>query len=97
MRVPEVLMKTGAIILFGLGTILALHATSLFGDDPLRGKQMAVAAFVLFVLGGVFFVFPPVKDWITPRGKKRRNSGTFDRDSADLTGPDASPPAAKQK
>ena len=96
MRIPEIVMKTGAIVLFGLGTILALYAFDLFGDDPQRGKQMATAAMVLFVVGGMFFVFPPVQDWLSPKRKRRRDSDASGRDGDEFAGSTSAPPADRK-
>jgi hypothetical protein len=74
MPVREVLMKTAAILMFAVATVLALHAEKLAGLGIHRAKYFFFSSLVLFIVGAFFFVFPMAKDMSFMRRPRRSPS-----------------------
>jgi hypothetical protein len=62
MAIREVLMKTAGIVLFAVGTVLALHAESRLAAHGQFAKFVLFASILSFLVGTLFFVFPMAKD-----------------------------------
>ena len=73
MPVREILMKTAAIVMFAVATILALHGEKMFRPAPHHAKYLFFASIVLALAGTFFFVFPMTKDMSFMR-KTRKSS-----------------------
>jgi hypothetical protein len=88
MALRELLMKTTGIVLFAVGTVLALHGESRLAAHQQFAKFVLFASIVSFLVGSLFIVFPMAKDLPfmqrTPaRPADRRKPGTGSAGSAD--------------
>jgi hypothetical protein len=87
MPLRELLMKTIGIVLFAVGTLLALHAESRLAVHQQFAKFILFASIISFLVGSLFFVFPMARDLpfmqrMTGRRDDRRKPGAGSAGSA---------------